>query len=157
MIAAELFANATALGVSADGRFVNAVLRCCGNNLAAAVSLWKGTMRSQCIAHCETIPWAKKQNLRAVYNGLLYVSGRAFRPDIALRFIYALIKEGIEPDEGCLNSYRAGCRDEDRQVSPLREGLMAVHESLLLVECAKYDQRDRKRQGEKRVRIILPQ
>lgn len=156
-VAIDLFARATEMGVPADGRFLNAVLRCCGNNLVAAVALWKDTMRKESTAYCATVsPIVRKQNLKAVYNGLLYVSGRAYRPDIALRFVYALRKEDIEPDEGCLNSYRAGCREENRQVSPIREGVMAVHESLLVVECTKFDLRDRRRQEETRVRIILP-
>ena len=111
--ALELFRNATNAGVPADGRFVNAVFRCFGNDINAALSAWKDEIRIACLRHegrtrSTPVPdWRTKgKNLIAAYNGLIHVCGRAVRPDIALRLIYAMNKEGLEPNEISLNCYR---------------------------------------------------
>ena len=109
---------------------------------------------------------SKGKNLLAAYHALLYVCGRAFRPDVALRLVYAMSKEGLEPDETALNCYKSGKRRNSETTTSttgtkMRQKLgkllnmAAAYESLLYVECVKYDQRDKRRAGEKRIRIIL--
>jgi pentatricopeptide repeat protein len=158
----EMFRNATSLGVPADGRFLNAVLRCFGSDIDAALRLWKDEVRPKCLSFERQLSSNSKKNLLAAYNGLLYVCGRALRPDIALRVVYAMSKDGLEPNETSLNSYRSGSRIFQRSqgggfASTLERKLKLIeqYESLLLVECTKYDRDDRRRVGERRVRIIL--
>jgi pentatricopeptide repeat protein len=158
----EMFRNATSLGVPADGRFLNAVLRCFGNDIDAALQLWKDEIRPQCLSLERQLSSISKKNLLAAYNGLLHVCGRALRPDIALRVVYAMNKDGLEPNEASLNSYRSGSRICQRSQSggfaatlERKLKLIEQYESLLLVECTKYDRDDRRRVGERRVRIIL--
>ena len=167
-MATELYRNATAAGIPADGRVVNAILRCFGTDIDAALILWKDEIRPRCVAYenrarPQPLPRHRPsgKNVLAAYNGLLYVCGRALRPDIAVRLIYAMNKEGLEPNESSLNSYRAGKRLADQSEGSLRTRLARTlklidpYESILYVECTKYDSNDRRRQGEKRVRIIL--
>lgn len=168
-LATGIFQNATKLGIPADGRFVNAVLRCFGDDVDSALAAWKNDMRPKCLAHekrarSSQLPAGRPtgKNLVASYTGLLYVCGRAARPDVALRLVYAMNKEGLEPNENCLNSYRSG-----RRVQKLEEGigfrssferklkLIEPYESLLMIECTKYDRNDSRRANDKRVRIIL--
>jgi hypothetical protein len=162
-LATEVFRNATKCGVIADGRFVNAMLRCFGADIDAALALWKEEVRWQCTSfekRLSSFGRAGWKSLEASYHGLFYVSGRANRPDIALRLVYAMKREGLEPTETSLNSYRSGQR------RPLAASLAEtsgygsrlerkLYESLLSVECTKYDTNDRRRAGEQRVRIIL--
>jgi hypothetical protein len=68
----------------------------------------------------------------------------------------------LEPNENTLNSYRSGKRlrqslvQENRAASFARKlTLLDPYESLLFVECTKYDRNDRRREGERRVRIIV--
>ena len=169
-IANSLFHIATKLNIPADGRFVNAAMRCFGNDIDAALIAWRDNIRPKCIALEKRVLSSSasassgKKNLVAAYNGLLHVCGRALRPDIALRVVYAMNKDGIEPNEASLNSYRSGSRRNDRD-GDVGMGfrttiertlkLKEQFESLLVVECTKYDQNDRRRDGEQRVRIIL--
>jgi pentatricopeptide repeat protein len=162
ILSTEMYHNATKLGVSTDGRFLNALLRCFGNEVDAALVIWKDEIRPQCISFENRIDSSNKKNLIAAYQGLLYVCGRALRPDVALRVVYAMSKDGLEPNEASLNSYRSGSK-----IQKLNEGdgfrltlerklkLIEQYESLLFVECTKYDCDDRRRTGERRVRIIL--
>lgn len=164
-LANGLFRNATANGVPADGRFVNAVLRCFGDDVDAALMAWKNEIRPKCLDYekrVRSVPLSRPagKNLLASYNGLLYVCGRALRPDIALRLVYAMSKEGLEPNENSLNSYRSGRRlfkpgGGFRSNLAHKLKLIDPYESLLFVECTKYDRNDRRRSGEKRVRIIV--
>jgi pentatricopeptide repeat protein len=167
-LANHLFLEATKLGIPADGRFVNAAIRCFGNEIDAALVAWKSNIRPKCIAFenrvSASLSLSSKKNLIAAYNGLLYVCGRALRPDIALRVIYAMNKDEIEPNEMSLNSYRSGSRVQKRSEgdgggfrTTIERKLKLVEqfESLLFIECTKYDENDRRRDGEKRVRIIL--
>jgi pentatricopeptide repeat protein len=168
-LATGMFRNATKLGIPADGRFVNAVLRCFGDDIDAALAAWKDEIRPKCVAfekraRSTPLPIGRPtgKNLVASYCGLLYVCGRALRPDIALRLVYAMSKEGLEPNENALNSYRSGRRvpkpeSEGGFRSSLEQKLKLIdpYESLLFVECTKYDRNDRRRAGDKRVRIIL--
>lgn len=158
----EMFRNATSLGVPADGRFLNAVLRCFGNDIDKALQLWKDEIRPKCLSFERQLSSNSKKNLLAAYNGLLHVCGRALRPDVALRVVYAMNKDGLEPNEASLNSYRSGSRIFQRSqnggfATTLERKLKLIeqYESLLLVECTKYDSDDRRRVGERRVRIIL--
>jgi len=162
--AIEIFRSATASGISADGRFINAIFRCFGDNIDAALKAWKNEIRGACLAHEKrprsappSIHRTQGKNLIAAYNGLLYVCGRAVRPDIALRVVYAMNKEGVEPNEVSLNCYRSGKRVRGNVGSRLVQRLRLVdpYESLLFVECTKYDENDKRRAGEKRVRIIV--
>jgi pentatricopeptide repeat protein len=175
ILANALFQTATKLCIPADGRFVNAAVRCFGNDIDAALAAWRDSIRPKCIAFDKRALSASlssgTKNLVAAYNGLLYVCGRALRPDIALRVVYAMNKDGIEPNETSLNSYRSGTRIQQKVRGRNNEdgdagmGLRSTiertlklreqFESLLVVECTKYDQNDRRRDGEQRVRIIL--
>ena len=178
-LALEIFRNATSAGVPADGRFANAIIRCFGADIDAAVNAWKSEIRRACLVHENRVrdkPMSprrvKGKNLLAAYHALLYVSGKALQPDVALRLVYAMKKEGLEPDETALNCYKSGKRnhvvveDEDesslmttrnrvrRQLRTLLK-MNDAYESLLYVECVKYNQNDQRRAGEKRIRIIL--
>jgi pentatricopeptide repeat protein len=165
--AISIFHNATVAGISADGRFINAVLRCFGDDITAALTSWKSDIRPACIAYenrarnkATPTNRPKAKNLLAAYNGLLYVCGRALRPDIGLRVVYAMNKEGVEPTEISLNCYRSGKRvrqkDGKSGFSLLQQiNLIDPYESLMYVECTKYDLNDRRRSGERRVRIIV--
>ncbi|CAJ1951580.1 unnamed protein product [Cylindrotheca closterium] len=175
-IAMSLFRNATSDGIPADGRFVNAVLRCFGGNLEQAVKFWKEEMRMACIEHesrsrTRAIPNSRrpKKNLIAAYNGLLYVCGRAIRPDTAVRVAYAMRKEGLEPNEISLNGYKAGKRQQEEldghkdtnynlgawfKFLP-KPNMIQQYESLLYVECTKYNPDNRRTSNDRRVRIIL--
>ena len=172
-LANSLFHTATHLCIPADGRFVNAAIRCFGNDIDAALIAWRDNIRPKCIAFEKRVlppSLTGKKNLVAAYHGILYVCGRAFRPDIALRVVYAMNKDGIEPNETSLNSYRSGCRIQQKLDERNKEVVGGIgfrttiertfklreqFESLLVVECTKYDQNDRRRDGEQRVRIIL--
>jgi hypothetical protein len=165
--AISIFHNATVAGIPADGRFINAVLRCFGDDIAAALTAWKSDIRPACIAYetrarnkATPTNRPKGKNLLAAYNGLLYVCGRALRPDIGLRVVYAMNKEGVEPTEISLNCYRSGKRvrqkDAKSGFSLLQQiNLIDPYESLMYVECTKYDLNDMRRSGERRVRIIV--
>ena len=178
VLANSLFHTAATLGIQADGRFVNAAMRCFGDDIDAALTAWRDNIRPKCVAFEKRASPSSSssatgtKNLVAAYNGLLYVCGRALRPDVALRVVYAMNKDGIEPNETSLNSYRSGTRiqqkvrdrnnDEDggagmglRSTIARTLKLREQFESLLVVECTKYDLNDRRRDGEQRVRIIL--
>jgi pentatricopeptide repeat protein len=183
ILANEIFMEASKLHIPADGRFINAALRCFGTDIDAALVSWKYTIRPKCISFEKRVisHSSSRKNLVAAYNGLLYVCGRALRPDIALRVIYAMNRDGIEPNETSLNSYRSGSRihnnshkktnaassnnNSDSLVTSVTSSirtrieqklrLIDQFEALLVVECTKYDQNDKRRDGEQRVRIIL--
>lgn len=167
-LATRLFQNATKLGIPADGRFVNAVMRCFGDDIDSAMAAWKDEIRPKCVAfenRARVAPLSigrpTGKNLIASYYGLLYVCGRAVRPDIALRLVYAMNKENLETNENALNSYKSGRRVPKPEESGFRSSLerkfklIDPYESLLYIECTKYDRNDRRRAGEKLVRIIL--
>lgn len=167
--AMEIFHEAQRLGLGADGRFLNAILRCFGSDIQNAVFAWKQDIRPACVRYenrkkrsSRRPTRTKGKNLVAAYNGLLYCCGRALRPDIGVRLVYAMVKEGLEPNENTLNAYRSGKRqsqsmkEENRAKAFVRKlAILDPYESLLFVECTKYDRNDRRRAGEARVRIIL--
>ena len=167
-VAIELFRNATTIGIKADGRFINAIFRCFGDDVDAAISAWKGEIRTFCISHDLNDKKSsalqrrmREMNLVAAYSGLLFVCGRAQRSDIGLRVVYAMKKEGLEPSEILLNCYNSGKR-RGLSTKALSQSWITKkikfadpYESLLYVECMKYDKNDRRRLGEKRVRIIV--
>lgn len=74
-------------------------------------------------------------------------------------------KEGLDPDETSMNCFLSGKRVREllaaNKTSPAARlaarltQLLGSYESLLYVECMKYDANDKRRDGEKRVRIIL--
>lgn len=102
VLANKLFRCAQEDGVSADGRFLNAVLRCFGNDIDSAIKAWKREIGSAALGmssgtHKEYSSVKQSANLAAAYNGLMHVCGRANRPDVALRLCYAMSKAGIEP------------------------------------------------------------
>ena len=175
-IAMKLFQNATDEGIPTDGRFVNALFRCFGDDIGLALSSWKNYIRKSCIAHesrtnqaLVSIYRPTNKNLIAAYNGLFYVCGRALRPDIALRLAYAMNREGIEPNEVSLNNYLSGKRihqtlDEKNGRETVRRSfpqllskinLMKQYENLLDVECTRYDKNNKRMVRDKRVRIIV--
>ena len=157
-------------GVPADGRFANAVIRCFGSDIDAAVDAWKTQLRKACLKYEKrerkkpvSPTRSKGKNLLAAYHALLYVSGRSVRPDVALRLVYAMAKEGLEVDETALNCYEAGKRTKTDTIVGTKMGeklkkllnMASAYESLLYVECVKYDKRDKRRAGERSIRIIL--
>jgi len=78
------------------------------------------------------------------------------RPDVGLRIAYAMAKAGVDPTEVSLNSYLAGKRTTLNGASEEKNlGLRRQYESLLTVECTKYSSFDKRRQHDKRIRIIL--
>ena len=155
--AIDLFKTAIEVGVPADGRFMNSVIRCFGNDIDGAIQAWKTMFRSAVLTyenrdHPSHFNHKRRKNLIAAYHGLVHVSGRAARPDLALRLAYAMKKEGIEPTELTLNSYKTGATKCNIEKS-IR--LNKQYENLLTVECLKYDKLDKRRSLEKRVRIII--
>ena len=161
--AIKLFRDALESNIAPDGRLVNACIRCYGDQIDMALSAWKKEMRSSVLAHenrsrprsSSSFPKRRKKNLAAAYNGLLYVCGKAGRADIALRLAYAMNKEGVEPNETSYNSYIKGKEDRPQGETNFMRILADQHESLLQVECVKYDTQDKRREKEKRIRIIL--
>lgn len=216
-IATALFRNATKSGVSVDGRFANAAVRCFGSDLHNAIDYWKREIRPAVIAHdasrspararrpsgahpaaaINAAPAGGGRSLAAAYHGLLHVCGRAGVPQMALRVVYAMRRDGLEPDETALNCYRSGKFDRQQRLSagvdsnepsrafgggdddgggaarralqrlayrllpkggggnPSSRSNNGPYESLLYVECTQYNQNDRRRAGEQRVRIIV--
>jgi hypothetical protein len=158
--AISLFKNATVNGQKVDGRFLNAVIRCYGDNISNAVDAWKHLFRpavfNALTIDRSSIDFQKSRvykNLVAAYHGLIYVAGRAYRPDIALRLVYAMAKEGVEPTEAALNTYNKGAMERNMDMKKIK--FHGQYENLLLIECTKYDSKDKRRQADKRVRIIL--
>jgi hypothetical protein len=164
-IALSIFRNATAQGLVADGRFVNAIFRCYGSDINTAINDWKTVIRPQCsLYELQNTFYRQRrnENMVACYHGLFYTSGRAQRPDIALRLVYAMKREGLEPCDQALNSYKSGVRVRKSKTSSsvtmtIAEKLRIynAYESLLEIECTRYNENDRRRQGEPRVRIIV--
>eukprot|EP00557_Chaetoceros_sp_GSL56_P011126 CAMPEP_0176480672 /NCGR_PEP_ID=MMETSP0200_2-20121128/2401_1 /TAXON_ID=947934 /ORGANISM="Chaetoceros sp., Strain GSL56" /LENGTH=870 /DNA_ID=CAMNT_0017876805 /DNA_START=314 /DNA_END=2926 /DNA_ORIENTATION=- len=161
-LAMGMFKNATVNGQRVDGRFLNAIIRCYGDNITSAVDAWKNEFRPTVLnSFTEEIDRSSRnfqksrvyKNLVASYHGLIYVAGRAYRPDIALRLVYAMRKEGVEPTEAALNTYNSGARERKDDIAKVK--LHGQYENLLLVECAKYDSKDKRRQADQRIRIIL--
>jgi pentatricopeptide repeat protein len=154
-LALTLFRNAMTEHVAADGRFLNAVLRCFGDNIDGALDAWKREIGLAASAY-ERVSKKRGANVLAAFNGLMYVCGRAIRPDIATRIAYAMKKSGYEPTEVCMNSYLAGKRmtldgvDNGKNV-----GLTNQYESALMLECTKYNLNDKRRVNDKKIRIIL--
>ncbi len=143
-----------------DGRVLNAIIRCFSDEILEALDVWKTVFRKAALDTDEDIAsvvgfkFTKRyKNLMAAYNGLLYVSGQAYRPDIALRLVYAMAKDGVEPTEASLNCYNAGARKKNPEKNKIR--LHSQYENMLMVECTKYDAADKRRSAEKRVRIII--
>jgi pentatricopeptide repeat protein len=168
-----LFLGAIDEGIPADGRFVNAVFRCFGDDIDGALDCWKSSIRKECLKYesrtrrrAVSAFRSENKNLIAAYNGMMYVCGRALRPDIALRLAFAMDREGIEPNEVCLNNYSAGKRLKKTQM--ISEGrslsvpkllpkisLVDQYENLLYVECTKYDRFSKRMAKDRRVRIIV--
>jgi hypothetical protein len=158
----KLFNTAIENGVSLDGRFLNAIIRCYGDNIRLALDSWKTVFRPYALTASgedksrisgDLRNSRMGKNLVASYHGLMYVAGRAYRPDIGLRLAYAMVREGVEPTEAALNTYNTGARERQEDLQKVR--LHGQYENLLLVECTKYDSNDRRRFTDKRVRIIL--
>lgn len=156
--ALNLFRNAMDEGVAADGRFLNAVLRCFGDDIEGALAAWKSDIGPAAAGYERIRSKNTKSgtNLIAAYNGLMHVCGRAIRPDAATRIAYAMNKANVEPTEATLNSYFAGKRvaldgsDDDKNL-----GLRNQYETLLSVECTKYNTKDKRQANDRKIRIIL--
>jgi len=152
-IALELFRIAMDENCPGDGRFINAVLRCFGSDLEGALAAWKCQLGAAAASQERR---GSAANRLAAYNGLMYTAGRAVRPDVGLRIAYAMAKAGVDPTEVSLNSYLAGKRTTLNGASEEKNlGLRRQYESLLTVECTKYSSFDKRRQHDKRIRIIL--
>ena len=140
-------------GIAADGRFLNAVVRCFGDDIEYAIKAWK-TQFGPHLAY-ERRSNKRVSNVIAAYNGLMSVAGRAIRPDLGLRIAYAMIKAGVEPTEVTLNSYNSGKRIALENGNNSNKGLQNQYESLLAVECTKYNSKDKRRVNDRKIRIIL--
>jgi len=158
--ALKLFRDAMNQGVTPDGRFLNAVLRCFGDDIEAALAAWKTDVGPAAASQQRN----GNMNLQQAYNGLMHVCGRALRPDIATRIAYAMNKAGVEPTEVSLNCYKSGKRvamEGKTENSKKGLGLTNQYENLLSVECTKYNARkfdkSKRRAGDKKIRIILQQ
>lgn len=177
-LAMDLFRNATIQSVPADGRFINAILRCFGTEIKPAINFWKSDLRPACLAYeSQPRPYSSprrptNKNLIAAYNGLMHVCGRAERPDVGVRVCYAMNREEIEPNDITLNNYHAGKRlsqkakNEEPATPQSRSkrflaslsqltGSKQQYESLLYVECTKYNQYSKRMSKDRRVRIIV--
>jgi hypothetical protein len=172
-LALQIFQNSTRDGISADGRLVNAIFRCYGDDIAGALDGWKTHIRTATHDYEQESrarafeQGSTKRNMLAAYNGLLYVCGRAERPDIAVRIVYAMKnKEGLDPSENPYNNYRSGKSTRknlvkrDKKESSWRGMLPKIdmvgqYENILYVECKKYDSRDRRTEKDNRIRIIV--
>jgi hypothetical protein len=172
-LALQIFHNATRDGIHADGRLVNAIFRCYGDDIAGALDGWKAHIRKATNDYEEKTSarsragTSKKKNLLAAYNGLIYVCGRAERPDIAVRIVYAMKnKEGLDPSENPYNNYRSGKSTRQNlvkrdKVDSSWRGMLpkldmvGQYENILFVECKKYDTRDRRMEKDNRIRIIV--
>lgn len=151
----DLFRDAMKEGVAADGRFLNAVLRCFGDDIEGALTAWKSEIGPAAAAY-ERMIKKRGTNLVAAYNGLMHVCGRAIRPDVATRIAYAMQKAGVEPTEVTLNSYHAGKRVAlDGNDDGKNSGLRNQYESILAVECTKYNDKDKRRAKDRKIRIIF--
>lgn len=163
----QLYISSEDNSIPIDGRFINAIIRCYDNDISEAIQAWKTVYRPAILASAPTSSEESPtqiatfelrksrfgKNLIAAYHGLLYVSGKSYRPDIALRIAYAMTKEGVEPTEASINAYNAGSRLTKTGKEKIR--FHGQYENLLLVECTKYDSNDRRRVADKRVRIII--
>lgn len=172
-LALQIFHNSTRDGINADGRLVNAIFRCYGDDIASALDGWKTHIRTATHEYEQESrarafeQGSTKRNMLAAYNGLLYVCGRAERPDIAVRIVYAMKnKEGLDPSENPYNNYRSGKSTRknlvkrDKKESSWRGMLPKIdmvgqYENILYVECKKYDSRDRRTEKDNRIRIIV--
>ena len=154
--AIELYKDAKIHNVPADGRFVNAILRCFDDDIDGALLAWKKMFRKDVLnfenMRRPNFQQMRGKNLIAAYHGLIHVAGKAQRPDIALRLAYAMQKEDLEPTESTLNSYRTGTI-KSKIENTIRWSNQ--FENLLTIECSKYDKRDKRRLNERRVRIIV--
>lgn len=181
-LAIQIFRNAAEEGIESDGRLVNAVIRCFADNIDGAIVSWKTELRKYCVGNGVNNPYYgnRKKNLLAAYSGLLYVCGRALRPDIALRVVYAMKKDGIDPSEHAYYNYRHGRMTRNAMLQQPnnkreREGkvndgdllfpklpnffprldMVTQCENLLFVECKKYHTKDRRLEDDMKVRIIM--
>lgn len=186
-LARQLFQNATQeIGISVDGRLLNAILRCWGDDVVGALDHWKGDLRrSLQVQREDGFVGGGKHNLLAAYNGLLYVCGRARRPDVAVRIVYAMKKGGVDVNERAFQNYNSGKRMCQRlmvsgtkqkadkvddsasttttgssvlsnlRLPKLKEYMVAQYESILYVECKTFDARDKRTEKEQRIRIIV--
>ena len=168
--AMSLFREAIDNSIPADGRFVNAVIRCFGSDIDAALNAWKQEIGKAVIKYNEERKGkSKNQNFMAAFHGLYSVCGQAGRPDIAVRLVYAMAKQGLTVTETALQCYEAGKKRQEmilmnenntdvalvKKKSKLGRAISKMYENILVVECSKYSERDKRRSGERRVRIIL--
>lgn len=169
-LALQIFNNATRDGVHADGRLINAIFRCYGDDISGALAGWKSDIRKATYKLEEKMGGKEelsKKNMLAAYSGLLYVCGRAERPDIAVRIVYAMKnKEDIEITETAYNNYQSGksARKNSAIANQPKSGwreilpkidMVKQYENILYVECKKYDTRDRRMEKDNRIRIIV--
>jgi len=162
--AMDIYYDAKISSIYPDGRFLNAVIRCYGDRVEDAINMWKSELRKSALSCDEQrnsisqTAYQKKENLIVTYHGLFHVAGRAGRADIALQLAYAMNKDNIEPNETAINCYNAGSKRRllvgggSGKNIPM---MMKQYENLLAIECTKYDQNDKRRATEKRLKIII--
>jgi len=162
----DVYNDAVERGIIVDGRTINAIIRCYEDNIDDAIAIWKCDLRQRAMAF-DKLKYSSSRsqnkqkantNLIIAYHGLFHVCGKSGRSDIALKLVYAMNKDGIEPTETALNCYNAGSRSQKisrKSSRKIKNIMMKQYESLLAIECTKYDRNDKRRTADKRVRIII--
>ncbi|CAM9125160.1 unnamed protein product [Ectocarpus fasciculatus] len=157
----QLYVEATERGIHLNGKICNAVLVGFGADLTGAISFWRRCVRPALVqgsdeeserdavdgisAQQTRRPQEnRKQDLFSAYCGMLYVCGRAQRPDAALKVVFALKKDGIRPSSALSNTYFKAKKDardseDDSQAGPARFRVLRLLdrqlENTLEVEC----------------------
>ncbi|CAM9296218.1 unnamed protein product [Ectocarpus sp. 4 AP-2014] len=170
----QLYMEATERGIHLNGKICNAVLVGFGADLTGAISFWRRCVRpalaqdsdveSNGISAQQTRrpQENRKKDLFSAYCGLLYVCGRAQRPDAALKVVFALKKDGIRPSSALSNTYFKARKDsreseDDPQAGPARFRIMRLLdrqlENTLEVECGVSKHADQMNLPIERIRI----
>ncbi|CAM9131809.1 unnamed protein product [Ectocarpus sp. 12 AP-2014] len=152
----QLYMEATERGIHLNGKICNAVLVGFGADLTGAISFWRRCVRPALVQDSDVESNGisaqqtrrpqenRKKDLFSAYCGLLYVCGRAQRPDAALKVVFALKKDGIRPSSALSNTYFKARKDsreseDDPQAGPPRFRMMRLLdrqlENTLEVEC----------------------
>jgi len=133
-------------GFQFEGRFLNAYLRCWRDDVDGVIREWKE------IRKLNLIQLNSGAEVKGSH-GLIWCCGVGRRPDVALKVVYAMQKEGRTVGDICLNVYKRG-REEGGNVEA-RWGSIKAYEDLLEVECEQFRDEDWKKKGDKKIRILL--
>ncbi|CAM9143566.1 unnamed protein product [Scytosiphon promiscuus] len=156
----HLFVEAVKRGIPINGKICNAVMVGFGADLTGAISFWRRHIRpalmqtsdeksERAVDEVSTqrsrrIQEKRKQDLISAYCGLLYVCGRAQRPDAAVKVVFALRKEGVTPSSTLSSTYFKAKKDskdlgDDSLAGPASFRVMQLLdrqlENTLTIEC----------------------